>query len=74
MYWAEGSRDAIIQIGEQIHPKLFGSGNQRLKGIPGSNPLTGTCLQTDIAGARPAVWLPILRDCCAGGFRDGKGP
>ena len=50
---AEGSRDAIIHIGEQINPKLFGSGTQRLKGIPGSNPLTGTCLQTHIPLADP---------------------
>src|SRR5258708_16533077 len=46
-------KDAIKPIMEEIGTKLLGRGNQCLKGVPSSNPLTGPGLQTHIALAHP---------------------
>src|SRR5260370_12365756 len=46
-------KDAIKHIVEEIDTKLLGRGNQCLKGVPSSNPLTGPGLQTHIALAHP---------------------
>src|SRR5260370_21448992 len=46
-------KDAIKHIVEEIDTKLLGRGNQCLKGVPSSNPLTGPGLQADIALAHP---------------------
>ena len=50
---AIGKSDAIIHIGKEIHPKLFGGGNQRLKGVPCLDSIRATSLQTHIAFANP---------------------
>src|SRR5258708_1208092 len=47
------TKDAIKTIVEEIDTKLLGRGNQCLKGVPSSNPLTGPGLQTHIALAHP---------------------
>ena len=45
------SKDAIIEIVEEIDSKLLGSSNQRLKGIPSFNSLSSARLQAHIAFA-----------------------
>jgi len=44
-------KDAIMEIVKEIDTQLLGRGNQRLKGIPSLNSLSGTRLQAHIAFA-----------------------
>jgi len=54
-----GLSDAVIKILVHIHRKLGGGPNQRLKGIPCLDALSGACLQAHIsfADALPGTQL-----------------
>ena len=61
-----------MQILEEIDSQLLGSGNQRLKGIPGGDAIGGACLQTHIAFAHALSGPQFSRIIVQKDFRMGK--
>ena len=69
-----GLADAIMEILEDIHPKLFGRFDQRLKGIPSRDALSGACLQTHVSFADPLSGTELSWIVVQENSQDGKGP